>query len=119
GVQLTGRRPMATRPDRIFDTRMQHERTALAWERTSIASMVSGILLARQAREIHVALAAFGILQVLLGAGVLVWAGVRYEQLHGPLRRGENPAHPGAARFVGGTAIAFTGVALVVALLSL
>ena len=37
------------RPERVFDLALQHERTALAWERTAIAAMVAGVVLARSA----------------------------------------------------------------------
>ena len=98
---------------------LQHERTALAWERTAIATMVSGTLLARQARELHVALAVMGVLQVLLGAALLIWTGLRYEQLHAPLRRGESPVHPLAAQIVGITTILFSGLAMAIAIATL
>ena len=98
---------------------MQHERTALAWERTAIASMVAGTLVARYAREVHWSLAVIGLVQVLVGAGLLVWTGVRYESLHGALRRGESPVHPTAARIVGVTSVLFIGAALAAAVASL
>lgn len=98
---------------------LQHERTALAWERTAIATMVAGVLFSRQATAIHVSLAVMGIAQVVLGGLVLIWAGKHYDDLHAPLRAGQSPVHPGAARVVGLTAIGFTGAALVVTVISL
>ena len=106
------------RPDTVFDPMLQHERTALAWERTAIASMVSGTLLARRAADLHVSLAALGVLQVVLGAALLIWTGLRYEQLHAPLRRGESPAHPDAVRLIGSTTVGFCGAATVIAIAS-
>jgi len=106
------------RPDTVFDPMMQHERTALAWERTAIASMVSGTLLARRAAELHVSLAALGVFQVVLGAALLIWTGLRYEQLHAPLRRGESPVHPAAVRLIGTTTVVFCGAAMVIAIAS-
>ncbi len=106
------------RPDTVFDPMLQHERTALAWERTAIASMVSGTLLARRAADLHVSLAALGLLQVVLGAALLIWTGLRYEQLHAPLRRGESPAHPDAVRIIGLTTVGFCGAATVIAIAS-
>jgi uncharacterized membrane protein YidH (DUF202 family) len=103
------------RPDQVFDPMLQHERTALAWERSAVATMVSGTLLARQAAQLHVAFAVMGVLQVVLGSGVLVWTGLRYEQLHAPLRRGESPVHPLAVKIVGITTIVFSGLAMVIA----
>jgi uncharacterized membrane protein YidH (DUF202 family) len=101
------------RPDRIFDEGMQHERTALAWERTSISAMVGGVLLARYAAEsLHWGFAAGGLATVVLGGALLVWTGRHYDDLHGPLRAGESPVHPTAARVVGLTTIAFTAAAL-------
>lgn len=103
------------RPDQVFDPMLQHERTALAWERTAIATMVSGTLLARRASDLHWSFAAMGVLQVVLGAALLIWTGLRYEQLHAPLRRGESPVHPRAVQFIGVTTIVFCGVAMIVA----
>lgn len=106
------------RPDRVFDPGLQHERTALAWERTAIAAMVAGILLARYAAEaVHYTIASVGIAQVAFAAGLLVWAGRHYDDLHGPLRAGTSPVHPTATRLVGLLTVVFTGAALVLAVL--
>jgi len=106
------------RPQRVFDPGLQHERTALAWERTAIAAMVAGVLLARYAAEtVHYTVAAIGVGQVVVGAVILLWAGRHYDDLHGPLRAGESPVHPTAARIVGLATVAFTGLALVLSLM--
>ena len=95
---------------------LQHERTALAWERTSIAIMVAGVVLARFAAKDGAAVVAIaGILQVLVGGAVLTWSGRHYEDLHGALHRGDCVVHPGAARVVGVSTIVFTGFALALA----
>ena len=81
----------------MFDAGLQHERTALAWERTAIASMVAGVLLGRYAAEsLHPAFAAVGLAQVVFGSVVLLWAATHYEDLHGPLRSGiaASPSSP-------------------------
>lgn len=106
------------RPDSVFDSKLQHERTALAWERTAIATIVAGTLLARSAAHVHVVIGAVGVAQVLLGAALLIWTGLRYEQLHAPLRRGESPVHPTATRIIGMTTMAFTGFATAVGVIS-
>lgn len=110
-----------SRPDRpgsVFDPGLQHERTALAWERTAIAAMVAGVFLARYAAEsVHFAIAFVGVAQVVVGGIVLLWAGRHYDDLHGPLRAGESPVHPDAARVVGVVTIVFTGFALALAVL--
>ena len=111
-------RPKPERPDAVFDQMLQHERTALAWERTAIATIVAGALLARLAIEVHPALAAVGIGYLLIGAGLLVWAGHHYDQLHGPLRRGESPVHPRSVRLVGRTTVALTGTSAGIAVLA-
>lgn len=103
------------RPDESFDRGLQHERTALAWERTSVAIMVSGIILARHAASLGSVVGALaGLLQTALGGVVLVWAGVHYDDLHGPLRTGADVVHPRAARLIGFATVVFIGVALVV-----
>ena len=108
----------SSRPQRVFDEGLQHERTALAWERTAIAVIIAGVLLARYAAEtVHYTIAAVGGLQVLLGAGLLVWSGRHYDELHGPLRAGASPVHPTATRFVGAATVCFSAGALVLAVL--
>ena len=105
-----------SRPTSVFDRGLQHERTALAWERTAIASMVAGVLMARYAAaSIHVLFGAVGVAQVVFGAVLLVWSARHYDDLHGPLRAGVSPVHPGAARVVGVGAIVFAGTGLVLA----
>ena len=90
------------RPDRYFDEGLQHERTAMAWERTAIGTMVAGTLLARYAVDDgHLPFGVFGMLQAAFGAGLLAWSGDHYDELHGPLREGQNPSHPRAAMVVG------------------
>lgn len=105
------------RPTERFDVGLQHERTALAWERTAISTMVAGVFLARYAAEAsHPGWAVVGLLQVAGGGAVLVWAGWHYDELHGPLRRGAPVVHPSAARFVGLSTVLFSGVAFALAL---
>ena len=115
---MNGRvRPGRVRPDGVFDSGLQHERTALAWERTAIASMVAGVLLARYAAEsVHYGFAAIGVAWVVVGGALLLWSARHYEDLHGPLRAGESPVHPGAVRLVGLGTIVFSGAALLLAL---
>jgi len=106
------------RPTVVFDPGLQHERTSLAWERTAIASMVAGVLLARYAAEsVHYLFALVGIAQVVVGAALLLWSGQHYENLHGRLRAGETPVHPTAARIVGFGSVIFTGLATMLALI--
>jgi uncharacterized membrane protein YidH (DUF202 family) len=94
---------------------LQHERTALAWERTAIAAMAVGLLLARfAAQNGHLALASVGFAQLLFGAGLLVWTGWHYRDLHGALRDGETPVRTTAARVVGIATIACALAAIVV-----
>jgi uncharacterized membrane protein YidH (DUF202 family) len=107
-----------SRPDKVFDAGLQHERTALAWERTAIAAMVAGVLLARYAAQtVHFTIAFVGIGQVVVAALLLIWSGRHYEDLHGPLRAGVSPVHPTAARIVGIATVVFSGFGLVLAIL--
>jgi uncharacterized membrane protein YidH (DUF202 family) len=105
------------RPGRVFDEGLQHERTALAWERTAISTMVVGVLLARYATQsLHWGFAAFGLVSVVLGGVLLVWSARHYDDLHAPLRAGESPVHPTATRAVGMCVIVFSAAALVLAI---
>lgn len=111
-------RNRAPRPDNHFDRGLQHERTALAWERTAISTMVAGVLLGRYgAEDAHFTIALVGVLQVAVGGGLLVWTGFHYDELHGPLREGDSVVHPGAARVIGIATIVFTSFALLLAVL--
>jgi len=106
------------RPTAVFDPGLQHERTSLAWERTAIASMVAGVLLARYAAQsVHFVFAGLGMAQVVVGAAILVWSGQHYENLHGRLRSGDTPVHPSAAATVGVASVLFTGSATVLAMI--
>jgi uncharacterized membrane protein YidH (DUF202 family) len=101
------------RPDESFDRGLQHERTALAWERTAIALMIAGLVLSRAAAlEEQWVVAAVGLLLTVFGGSVLIWAGVHYEDLHGPLRRGDDVVHPLAARLVGLATVGASGLGL-------
>ncbi len=111
------RRAKPDRPDQHFDAGLQHERTALAWERTAFSILVAGAALGRYAANDGFYLqAAVGGLMVALGAGILIWAGNHYDALHGPLRAGDSPVHPNAARVVGLAATGGSLVALLVAI---
>ena len=106
---------MDPRPDVSFNRALQHERTALAWERTAISVMVVGVVLARvSALEEAWTLAVVGMGLTAAGGVVLVWAGLHYDDLHGPLRRGDDVVHPLAARLLGVMAmlVAAAGLAL-------
>lgn len=106
------------RPARIHDGGMQQERTALAWERTAIAMIVAGLLLARVGAELGTAFATPGAAQVIVGATLLIWAGRHYDELHRPLRAGDSPVHPRAAQAIGiaTTVSSASALAIVIAL---
>ena len=106
------------RPSTVFDRGLQHERTTLAWERTAIAGMVAGVLMARYASQsLHDAFAFVGLAEVVAGAALLLWSAKHYDDLHGPLRSGRSPVHPTATRVVGVGAVCFTGAGLVLAVI--
>ena len=113
-----GRRPgRPERPEQVFDEGLQHERTALAWERTAIASMVAGVLMARYAAQAdHYLLSSVGVAQVVLGSILLVWTGRHYDELHGPLRSGVSPVHPTAARRIGLATVVFSASGVLIAI---
>ncbi|MDH4171497.1 MAG: DUF202 domain-containing protein [Acidimicrobiia bacterium] len=105
------------RPAENFDEGLQHERTALAWERTAGALMVAGVLLARYASaDAYPGIGVIGLMETAFGGGLLVWAGRHYDDLHGPLRSGDSVVHPTAARLAGLATVAFTTMALILAL---
>ncbi len=86
----------------------------MAWERTAIATMVAGALLARYAAvDGHPVFATVGIIQVAFGGALLMWTGDHYDDLHGPLRAGQNPTRPFAVRVVGVATTVGIGLACV------
>lgn len=106
-------------PEEAFDPLLQQERTSLAWERTAFAGLVVGLLTTRLGASIHLALGAVGVAVVCASAGLLVWSGKHYEDLHVTLRAGESPVHPGAAMAVGLGATVATGIATALAVVTM
>ncbi len=85
---------MTSQPDRVFDPAGQHERTALAWERTAIAQMVGGGLLFNHAINSSAVWAEIaGLLIAAAGAVTLLWSERRYVDLHRALRSGTDVTH--------------------------
>lgn len=108
--------PPTPRPPDSMPGGLQHERTALAWERTAIAMMVSGVLLARYAaHEIHPVVGLLGIAQTVGGGLLLFWAGAHDRELHDPTEPASAVPKVALTRVVGLSTLAFTAVAMVVA----
>lgn len=106
----------APSPEQLFPSGLPEERTSQAWERTAIAMMIAGLLLARYAAEDGVlAVAAIGVAQTVAGAGLLVWAGARYEEFTDPDRGEAELVHPTAVRLLGLGTVACLASALVLA----
>ena len=106
-------------PTDHFDAGLQHERTALAWERTAVATMVAGTILARYAITSDLFFIAFlGVVQVAYGGLMMAWTGIHYDELHGPLRGGDPVVHPTATRWVGRATILFSLAAITTAVYS-
>ena len=83
-------------PDRVFDRGLQHERTALAWDRTGLSLLVVGALLLRSGGPPYGDLVhAPGYFGLSVGA-ILLWAGGRrYRRREATLRQGASPVRPG------------------------
>jgi uncharacterized membrane protein YidH (DUF202 family) len=103
---------------RLFDPKTPPERTSMAWERTAFSGMVVGLLMARVGATMHPALGAVGVAQVCAAAGLLVWSGKHYRDLHASLHAGRPATHPRAVGAVGIGAVATTAVATVLAVLA-
>lgn len=104
----------------MTDAGTQQERTSMAWERSGFSTMVVGMLLTRYSVEQNLDwFAVVGLAQVMVGAVVLVWSGLHYDDLHRLVRNDAPVIHPLAARLMGLTTVAATGTALIGAVVSL
>lgn len=110
--------PFPIRPDQAGGG-LQPERTSLAWERTAIAMMVAGTILAREAAtSLHFAFGLIGVAQVVSGGLLLAWAGRHHTQLHDPAAPSRSVPQVALARMVGLATMGFSGVALVLGVIS-
>lgn len=86
---------------------LQHERTALAWERTAIAGMVAGLVFVRVlASRGHPTLGLAGLVWVLAGAALLWWAASHDAMLHDPSRPASAVPQHGLTLIVGAATLA-------------
>lgn len=96
---------------------LQHERTALAWERTAFSIMVAGILLARFLSSRGPAmLGGLGVAATVGGGALLLWANRNHAMLHDPTLPASAVPQVRLTRLIGSAAVAITGVALVMGL---
>jgi uncharacterized membrane protein YidH (DUF202 family) len=103
--------------DRVFDTGLQHERTALAWDRTGLSLLVVGALTLRSGGPPYDDLFhAPGYAAMLVGAGLLWAGGRRYRRRELALRHGASPVHPRLVLLTGVSAIAVSLSALMLVL---
>lgn len=106
----------ADEPDSVLDIGLQHERTALAWDRTALALMVVGALVIRSVRELGWLWGLPGYLTVAIG-GVVLWLGSRHgRRQQADLRAGASPVRPRLVLLVGVVAVGISLVALVLVL---
>lgn len=108
-----GTPPPILRPENSIGGGLPHERTALAWERTSIAMMVAGVAFARHAsREAHLLLSGVGVAKIVAGAALLVWAAKNDRMLHDPALPANVVPQTGLTRVIGISTTVFTAVSL-------
>jgi uncharacterized membrane protein YidH (DUF202 family) len=111
--------PFPIRPDQAGGG-LQPERTALAWERTAIAMMVAGAVLAKQAASgLHFTLGLIGVGEVVAGGMLLAWAGRHSTELHDPEAPPQAVPQVGMARLVGIGAMVLNGTALILGILAI
>ncbi len=98
----------------IVDTGLQHERTALAWDRTALALLVVGALTLRNVGAPFDSVRhAPGYLTLVVGMGLLWAAGRRYRGRQADLRAGDSSVHPRLVVVTGVTTVIVSLVALV------
>jgi uncharacterized membrane protein YidH (DUF202 family) len=101
----------------VADSGLQHERTALAWDRTGLSFLVAGAFLLRAGGPTFSAVRhAPAAIALALGALLLVVAARRYGTQRAAFDRRRNPASPRLVRAVGVGASVVSAAALVLAL---
>jgi uncharacterized membrane protein YidH (DUF202 family) len=102
---------------RVFDAGLQHERTALAWDRTALGLMVVGALTLRAVGAPFTTLRHVpGHLTLMVGLGLL-WAGARrYRRREADLRAGKSPVRPRLVVVTGVTTVLVSAMALLAVL---
>jgi uncharacterized membrane protein YidH (DUF202 family) len=108
----------AEEPDGVLDLGLQHERTALAWDRTALGLIVVGALVVRAVRDLGLLWAIPGLLTVGVG-GLVLWLGVRQRHRRELLlRAGASPVQPGLVRLVAAGTVGISLVSLVLVVLA-
>lgn len=103
------------RAESVHDLGMQHERTALAWDRTALALMVAGGALTHAGGTPYLdAQHAPAYLVVGFGAFLLFWAARRYQSREVSLRTDLPVVRPRLIRVVGAVTVLLSFSALVV-----
>ena len=102
-----------------WDPGLQNERTGLAWQRTMLAGLVCGLLVARLLAEILVALAVITGLAALLGTAGLGWIAIRRFRRYGDALHAQRPIGDGRPPALISVVVVLTAVgALVFAVLA-
>lgn len=98
-------------PQESAERGLQVERTALAWHRTGLATMVCGGLLAREGRTVA-AVQLAGFLAVAAGAVLYLHAARRHDRALAAVAAGRSPAEPRTLRAVWALAVGMAGAVL-------
>lgn len=101
-------------PDRVHDSGLQLERTALAWDRTALTFLANGLLIVRLGGE-ATWLRGVGFVVVGLAGVPLVLGRRRYIVQDRKLRAGSDPAQPILVYAAGVAAVAVSCLALLAA----
>ena len=105
--------------DQVFDRGLQHERTALAWDRTGLAFLLVAVLTLRSGGPPFDDLRHTPGYVAMVVGGVLLWtAGRRYRRREIDLREGRSMVQPGLVVVTGVTALLLSLTALLLVLAS-
>lgn len=105
--------------DGPVDPGLQHERTALAWDRTGLSLMVVGALMLRAGQPPYDDLRHLpGWLTIAFGAVLLAWAARGYAVREASLRRGGPIVHRRLVPVVGWAAVAVSVASVAIVVMS-